>query len=92
MQIVVIGKAREIYTQLSLEQRKYKKLFLKFMSWSPRITGTYLKIAEKSMTRLMLNLLELNVNYLISGFLERKLALVMQNSDRPCLLKNCNGA
>ena len=34
---------------------KSKNLFLRVMSWSLRLTGRNLEIAEKNMTRLMLN-------------------------------------
>ena len=76
LQSVVIGKAREIYTQLSLEQSsdydKVKEFFLRLMSWSLKLTGRYLEIVGKNLTRLMWNLLEQKNNYLIGGALQRK--------------------
>ena len=74
LQSVVIGKAREIYTQLSLEQSSdYDKvLFLRLMSWSLKLTGRNLEIVGKNLTRLMWNLLEQKNNYLIGGALQRK--------------------
>ena len=72
----VIGKAREIYTQLSLEQSSdydtVKNLFLRLMSWSLRLTGRNSEIVEKNMTRLTWNLLKQKNNYLIGGALQRK--------------------
>ena len=48
LQSVVIGKAQEIYTQLSLEQssdnEKVNYLFLWLMSWSLKLTGRNLEI------------------------------------------------
>ena len=77
LQSVVIGKAREIYTQLSLEQssdydKVKKNLFLRLMSWSLRLTGRNSEIVEKNMTRLTWNLLEQKNSYLIGGALQRK--------------------
>ena len=76
LQSVVIGKAREIYTQLSLEQSsdydKVKEFFLRLMSWSLKLTGRNLEIVGKNLTRLMWNLLEQKNNYLIGGALQRK--------------------
>ena len=76
LQSVVIGKAREIYTQLSLEQSsdydKVKELILKAYNWSLKLTGRNLEIVEKNLTRLMWNLLEQKNNYLIGGALQRK--------------------
>ena len=72
----MIGKAREIYTQLSLEQSsdydKVKELILRLMSQSLRPIGRNLGTAEKKMTRRMLNLLEQKNNYLTDGALQRK--------------------
>ena len=63
---VIIGKAREIYTQLSLEQStdydNVKNLSLRLMSWSMKLTGRNLVIVEKKMTRLMWNLLNQKKN------------------------------
>ena len=76
LQSVVIGKAREIYTKLSLEQSSdydtVKEFILRLMSWSLRHTGRNLETVEKNMTRLMLSLLEQKSNYLIDGVLQRK--------------------
>ena len=58
LQTVAIDKAREIYTQLSLEQNsdytKVKKLVLKAYELDPRPIGRNLGAAEKKMTRRML--------------------------------------
>ena len=76
LQSVVIGKAREIYTQLSLEQSsdydKVKELILKAYELVPEPIGRNLGIAEKKMARRMLNLLEQKNNYLTDGSLQRK--------------------
>ena len=55
LQSVAIGKACEIYTQLSLEQSSdYDKVIsLRLMSWSLRLIGRNLGTAEKKMTRRM---------------------------------------
>ena len=75
LQSVVIGKAREIYTQLSLEQSsdydKVKEVILKAYE-SLRPIGRNLGTAEKNMSRRMLNLLEQKNNYLTDGALQRK--------------------
>ena len=76
LQSVVIGKAREIYTQLSLEQSSdydtVKEFILKAYELVPEHTGRNLETVEKNMTRLMLSLLEQKSNYLIDGVLQRK--------------------
>ena len=76
LQSVVIGKAREIYTQLSLEQSsdydKVKELILKAYELVPEAYRQKLEIVEKNLTRLMWNLLEQKNNYLIGGALQRK--------------------
>ena len=75
LQSVVIGKAREMYTQLSLEQSsdydKVRNLFLRLLSWSQRHIGRNLGTAEKKMTRRLLNFLKQNNNYLTGGALQR---------------------
>ena len=58
LQSVVIGKAREIYTQLSFEQSSNYDKVKELMSWSQRLIGRNLGTAEKKITRRMLNLLE----------------------------------
>ena len=76
LQSVVIGKAREIYTQLSLEQSsdydKVKELVFKAYELVPEAYRQNLETAEKKMTRRMLNLLEQKNNYLTDGALQRK--------------------
>ena len=63
LQSVLIGKAREIYTQLGVEQSHHyetvKELILQ-------------KIVKKILTRLMLNLLEAKNSYLTDGAVLRK--------------------
>ena len=76
LQSVVIGKAREINTQLSLEQSsnyvKVKEVILKANELCLRLTGRNLETVEKNMTRLTWNLLEQKSNYLIGCALQRK--------------------
>ena len=59
LQSVLIGKAREIYTQLGV-------------SWSQKHIDKNLEIVKKFLTRLMLNLLETKNSYLTDGALLRK--------------------
>ena len=74
LQSVLIGKAREIYTQLGDEQSHHyetvKELIL--MSWSQKHIDKNLEIVRKILTRLMLNLLETKNSYLIDGAVIRK--------------------
>ena len=75
LQSVLIGKTREIYTQLAVEQSHHyetKNLFSKVMSWSQKHTDKSLEIVKKILTRLMLNLLETKNSYLIDGAVLRK--------------------
>ena len=77
LQSVVIGKALEIYTQLSLEQSlnydKVKELILKGYELISEAYGQKFRDCRKNnMTRLMWNLLEQKSNYLIGGALQRK--------------------
>ena len=78
LQSVLIGKAYEIYIQLSVEQShhyetvKELNLFSKVMSWSQNPTDKTLEIAKKILTRHMLNLLEAKNSYLIDGAVLRK--------------------
>ena len=71
-----MGKAREIYTQLGVEQSHHhetvKELILKVMSWSQKHIDKNLEIVKKIATRLMLNLLETQNSYLIDGAVLRK--------------------
>ena len=75
LQSVVIGNAREFSPSFHLSEAqimtKSKNLFLRVISWSLRLTGRNLEIAEKNMTILMLNSLEQKSNYLIGGALQR---------------------
>ena len=72
----MIGKPREIYTQLSLEQSsdydKVKELILKAYELVPEAYKQKFRNCRKQMTRRMLNLLEQNNNYLTDGALQRK--------------------
>ena len=76
LQSVLIGKAREIYTQLGVEQSHHyetvKELFSKVMSWSQKHIDKNLEIVKKILNRLMLNLLETKNSYLIDGSVLRK--------------------
>ena len=73
LQSVLIGKAREIYTQLGVEQSHHyetvKELILK--GYEKHIDKN-LEIVKKILTRLMLNVLETKNSYLIAGAVLRK--------------------
>ena len=61
LQSVLIGKAREIYTQLGVEQSHHYetvKELIKVMSWSQKHIDKNLEIVKRILTRFMLNLLE----------------------------------
>ena len=72
----VIGKAREIYTQLSLEQSsnydKVKELILKGYELVPEAYRQKFRDCRKEHDILMWNLQEQKSNYLIGGALQRK--------------------
>ena len=77
LQSVVIGKAREIYTQLSLEQSsdydKVKELILKAYELVPEAyRQKFRNCRKRKISRRMLNLLEQKNNYLTGGALQRK--------------------
>ena len=78
LQSVLIGKVREIYTQLGyvlnkvIIMRLLKNLFSKVMSWSQNHIDKNLEIVKRILTRLMLNLLETKNSYLIDGAVLRK--------------------
>ena len=76
LQSVLIGKAREIYIQLSVEQSHHyetvKELILKGYELVPEAYRQNLEIVKKILTRLMLNLLETKNSYLIDGAVLRK--------------------
>ena len=78
LQSVLIGKVREIYTQLGyvlnkvIIMRLLKNLFSKVMSWSKNHIDKNLGIVKRILTRLMLNLLETKNSYLIDGAVLRK--------------------
>ena len=76
LQSVVIGKAREIYTQLSLEQSsdydKVKELILKAYELVPEAYRQKFRNCRKENDPRMLNLLEQKNNYLTDGALQRK--------------------
>ena len=71
LQIVIIGKAREIYTQLSLEQSsdydKVKELIPKAYELVPGAYGQKFRNCRKENEPRMLNLLERKNNYLTDG-------------------------
>ena len=76
LQSVVIGKAREIYTQLPLEQSsdydKVKEVILKAYELVPEAYRQKFRNCRKENDRRMLNLLEQKNNYLTDGALQRK--------------------
>ena len=76
LQSVLIGKAREIYTQLGVEQSHHyetvKELILKGYELVPEAYRQKFRIVKKILTRLMLNLLETKNSYLIDGAVLRK--------------------
>ena len=71
----MIGKAREIYTQLSfdhsLDYDKVKELILKAYELVPAAYRQKFRNCRED-TRRMLNLLEQKNNYLTDGTLQRK--------------------
>ena len=76
LQSVLIGRAREIYIQLGVEQSHHyvtvKELISKVMRWSQKHIDKNLEIVKKILTRLMLNLLGTQNSYLIDGAVLRK--------------------
>ena len=76
MQSVVIGKAQEIYTQLSLEQSsdndKVKELILKAYELVPEAYRQKFIDCRKEPHQTLVDLLEQKNNYLIGGALQRK--------------------
>ena len=76
LQSVVIGKAREIYIQLSLEQSsdydKVKELIFKAYELVPEAYRQKFRNCRKENDQIMLNLLEQKNNYLTGGALQRK--------------------
>ena len=76
LQSVVIGKAREIYTQLSLEQSsdydKVKELILKAYELVPEAYRQKFRDCRKEPNQTHVELLEQKNNYLIGGALQRK--------------------
>ena len=76
LQSVLIGKAREIYTQLGVEQSHHckivKELILKGYELVPEAYRQKFRIVKKILTRLMLNLLETKNSYLMDGAVLRK--------------------
>ena len=89
LQSVIIGKAREIYTQLTVEKSSsydtVKELILKAYEFVPELKGKHLGTVRKKMSRPMWTLLELKNSYLTGGALRRKLALIMKNLGSSCL-------
>ena len=76
LQSVLIGKAREIYTQLGVEQSHHyetvKELILKGYELVPEAYRQKFRNCNKILTRLTLNLLETKNSYLIDGAVLRK--------------------
>ena len=77
LQSVLIGKAREIYTQLGVEQSHHyetvKELILKGYELVPEAYRQKFRNCKKNiLTRLMFNLLETKHSYLVDGAVLRK--------------------
>ena len=76
LQRVLIGKAREIYIQLGVEQSHHyetvKELILKGYELVPEAYRQKFRNCKKILTRLMLNLLEAKNSYLTDGAVLRK--------------------
>ena len=76
LQSVLIGKAREIYTQLGVEQSHHyetvKELILKGYDLVPEAYRQKFRNCKKILTRLTLNLLETKNSCLIDGAVLRK--------------------
>ena len=76
LQSVLIGKAREIYTQLGVEQSHHyetvKELILEGYELVPEAYRQKFRNVKTILTRLMLNLLETKNSYLIDGAVLRK--------------------
>ena len=76
LQSVLIGKAREIYTQLGVEQSHHyetvKELILKGYELVPEAYRQKFRNCKKILTRFMLNLLETKNSCLIDGAVLRK--------------------
>ena len=87
---VIIGKAREIYTQLTVEQSSsydtVKEIILKAYELVPEAYRQKFRNCKKENEQTHVEfLLELKNSYLIGGALRRKLALVMKNLGSLCL-------
>ena len=85
MQSGVIGKAREIYTQISLEQSsdydKVNELILKAYEFIPEAYKQNFRDCRKepNQTHVEIARRKQKNNYLIGGALQRKWVLIMQN-------------
>ena len=83
LQSVLIGKAREIYTQLGVEQSHHyetvKELILKGYELVPEAYRQKFRNCKKILTRLTLNLLGTKNSYLIDGAVLRKSTKIMIN-------------
>ena len=91
LQSVIIGKAKEIYTQLTVGQSSsydtVKELILKAYELVPEAYRQKCRnctLVRKKMSRPMWNLLELKNSYLNGGALRRNLALIMKNLGSSC--------
>ena len=72
LQIVLIGKAREIYTQLGVEQSHHYETVKELILKGHELVPENLEIVKNILTRPMLNLLETKNSYLIDGAVLRK--------------------
>ena len=77
LQSVLIGKARDVCTHLSVGQSSsyetVKEMILKCL----RHTGNNLEIVGKNLIKLTLNLQGLKNSYLINGVLRRRLVMIL---------------
>ena len=83
LQSVLIGKAREIYIQLGVEQSHHyetvKELILKGYELVPEAYRQKFRNCKMILTTLTLNLLEAKNSYLIDGAVLRKKTKIMIN-------------
>ena len=87
LQSVIIGKAREIYTQLTVEQSSsydtVKELILKAYELVPEAYRQKLRNCKKENEQTHVEFAR--TSCLIDGALQRKLALIMKNLGSSCL-------
>ena len=92
LQSIVIGKAREIYTQYSLEQSSnydtVKELILKVYELVSEAYRQKFRNCRKRKWPNSLECARTKENYLIGGALHRKLSLIMRNLSSSCSWKN----